>query len=118
MLGRFFKKKKSVELVLNTDEINCISLILSKELDRLREIADSKTSYDFTRRYFKKLVGKKVAILKFTTEKSGDLMLLTVLLMCEADRVEDQKEKDYYNLIAARIQWVHRQLAYVFSDED
>ena len=76
MLGRFFKKKKSVELVLNTDEINCISLILSKELDRLREIAGTKKSYDFTRRYFKKLVGKKVAILPFTNKNSEDLMWL------------------------------------------
>ena len=114
MLRNLFKRDKSVELIFNTDEINCITLILCDEIDRLMPIQhlNKKDTNDYVlaKRYRNLLDGKKVVILPFTSKNREDLLWLIVLLLREADKVKDHSEKEYLNFIAARIQWVHRQL--------
>ena len=111
----FLKKKKNeVNLVFNGDEINTICLILYRELKRLepRITLDKKDSntYIKTKRYYNLLNEKEVAVIPVCEKDHEDLLWLTVLLMCEADKTADQTEKSWIYSIAARIQFVHKRL--------
>lgn len=114
MMKKLFQKEKTVHLVLNRDQINCIIPILDKELKRLAPIQqlnnNDSVAFVNANRYCRILKGKTVVVLPFTKEERGELLWLMVLLMCEADKVEDKQTKDNLNSIAARIQCVHRKL--------
>lgn len=114
MFNLFKKKRNVVKLVFNNDEINTLCLLLYEKLSNL----ENKTNYNsvetneyiISKRYYKLLNNKQVAVIPVSESDREDLLWLTVLLMREADKTKDTVTKDWLYSIAARIQMVHRGL--------
>ena len=110
----FRKKEKEICFVFNSEEVNLVSALLKKEIDKLEnkinyDVKESKT-YNITKRYYSLLADKKVIAIPFRKSDREDLLFLVVLIMVEANNSDDPIKKHQLNLIAARIQSVHREL--------